>query len=82
MTIDLSKAECLNDCFIEPTKLLSTPNPIPNLLSATDDQHVADSLSTTPREVYKIVTQLSLGKAPGLDGIPPSFSTSLCLWDS
>ena len=50
------------------------------------DGAVADSLSTTPTEVYDILTHLKPGKTPDLDEIPPQLlrycahgiSNSLC----
>ena len=43
----------------------------PDLSALYADGSVADTLSTTPAEVFDLLTQLKPGKAPGLDEIPP-----------
>ena len=83
---DCKKANLLNTFFVEQTRLENAPSPFPDLSEMYKDGAVADSLSTTPTEVYNILTHLKHGKPPGLDEIPPQLlrhcargiSNSLC----
>ena len=68
---DRDKADVLNTFFAEQTRLHDTPSTFPDLSSLYDDASVADTLSTTPAEVFDVLTHLKPGKAPGLDEIPP-----------
>ena len=43
----------------------------PDLSALYADGSVADTLSTTPAEVFDVLTLLKPGKAPGLDEFPP-----------
>ena len=43
----------------------------PDLSTSYPDSVVADSIHTSPTEVYDCLTHLKPGKAPGLDDLPP-----------
>ena len=68
---DCEKANVLNSFFAEQTRLSDTPPTFPDLSAIYHDGSVADALSTTPVEVFDVLTHLKPGKAPGLDEIPP-----------
>ena len=44
---------------------------MPDSNSLPQNSESFDSLHTTPREVYDVLSSLKEGKAPGLDGLPP-----------
>ena len=68
---DRVKVGVLNTFFAEQTRLPNTPSAFPDLSTMYQDDSVADALSTTPAEVFDVLTHLKSGKAPGLDEIPP-----------
>ena len=67
---DLEKANVLNSFFASQTLLPGRDKDVPSLPPAPDDACFAE-LSTTPASVYKALSTLKVGKAPGNDGIHP-----------
>ena len=63
MTDDRVKAGVLNTFFAEQTRLPNTPSAFPDLSTMYQDDSVADALSTTPAEVFDVLTHLKPGKA-------------------
>ena len=68
---DDAKANALNNFFVEQTRLVSAPSSFPDLSQVYTDESVADSLHTSPSEVFDCLRHLKPGKAPGLDELPP-----------
>ena len=60
----------LNGFFVSQTCLIGSDKDIPPISSSPVDAQFAD-ISTTPARVYKALSSLKAGKAPGLDGITP-----------
>ena len=59
------KADVPNSFFTEQTSLINPPSTFPDLSALYADGSVADTLSTTPAEVFDVLTHLKPGKAPG-----------------
>ena len=72
---DAEKAGVLNEHFARQTRLQNCPQTFPDLPAPS--QLSPDSFSTTPAEVYDVISGLKPGKAPGLDELPPKL-LSLC----
>ena len=70
ITTDAGKASTLNSFFVQQTCLHDPPQSFPVLPAAS--QESPESFSTSPCEVYNILSHLKPGKAPGLDGLPPA----------
>ena len=64
---DFDRAEALNGFLLKQTHLPNCQSKFPNLPAPT--QLSPDSFSTTPAEVFNILSGLKPGKAP--EGIPP-----------
>ena len=71
MSSDADKATLLNSFFTDQTRLQNIPTTFPDISSYYSDSAVADSIQTTPSEVYDCLRHLKPGKAPGLDDLPP-----------
>ena len=68
VTTDAGKASTLNRFFVPQTCLHDPPQSFPVLPAAS--QGSPESFSTSPCEVYDILSHLKPGKAPGFDGLP------------
>ena len=71
VTHDGEKADALNQLFAEQTRLDGVPTTFPGLSNIYSDDSVADSIQTTPSEVFDCLTHLKPGKSPGLDELLP-----------
>ena len=67
----LEKASLLNSFFCAQTVLPGATTTAPDVSSLPQNERSFDTLRTTPREVYTVLSKLKAGKAPGHDGIPP-----------
>ena len=65
------KARTLNSFICQQTILPRADSAVPDISSLAQNSESFDSLQTTPREVYNVLSRLKEGKAPGLDGLPP-----------
>ena len=69
------KANVLNSFFTAQTRLVNCPSSVPALPRQVPADSFFKNLSTTPTDVFDILTHLKPGKAPGLDDIPPRLLT-------
>ena len=69
ITSDGGKAAALNSFFAKQTCLDDPPKSFPVL--PVSQEKSPDRFSTSPCEVYDVLSHLKPGKAPGLDGLPP-----------
>ena len=70
-TTDLEKAEVLNGFFSSQTILPNCGTSFPDKLSLPQNTQSFNTLHTTPKEVFDILSHLKKGKAPGIDDITP-----------
>ena len=70
-TTDLEKAEVLNGFFSSQTILPNCGTSLPDKLSLPQNTRSFNTLHTTPKEVFDILSHLKKGKAPGIDDITP-----------
>ena len=63
------KAALLNACFVKQTVLAGAESAVPDEIARND--HEFSFLSTTPRDVFSVISHLKEKKAAGLDGLPP-----------
>ena len=63
------KAALLNGCFVRQTILDDDSTALPEELAQNDCEF--SSLSTTPKEVFYVLSHLKEKKAAGSDGVPP-----------
>ena len=64
-TTDAEKAVLLNNFFVEQTRLQNIPSTFPDLTACYPDSAVADSIQTSPSEVFDCLQHLKPRKAPG-----------------
>ena len=84
VTLDAEKASILSEHFARQTHLADCPEALPVL--PPPSQLSPDAFSSTPTEVFDVLSGLKLAKAPGLDDLPPKLlslrargiSVSLC----
>ena len=67
----LQKAELLNSFFTRQTVLPGEENMDPDTQSLPTNDNSLTSFSTTPCEVFDVLSALNVRKAHGLDDIPP-----------
>lgn len=65
------KAQLLNNFFCEQTVLRGATLSTSVVRSLKTNDRKFDTLRTTPREIYDVLSRLKVDKAPGNDGIPP-----------
>ena len=68
-TTDLEKAEVLNGFFSSQTILPNCGTSFPDKLSLPQNTRSFNTLHTTPKEVFDILSHLKKGKAPGIEDI-------------
>ena len=74
-TSDAEKAELLNQCFAFQCHSNDHQETIHNISTSASSKSFT-TLRTTPSDVYRVLSKLKPGKAPGLDGIPPLLLSS------
>ena len=70
-TIDLEKAEMLNGFFRSQTILPDCRTSFPDIMSLPQNTRSFNTLHTTPKEVFNILSHLKKEKAPWIDDITP-----------
>ncbi len=70
-TSPFQKATALNSFFCQQTVLPGCDLVSPDKSSLKVNSHRFDSISTTPRDVYDILSTLRIDKAPGIDNLTP-----------